>query len=479
MPHQPTVSLISLGCPKTVVDSEKILGQVAEAGGLICARAEDAEVIVINTCSFIEEAIEESLEVIHEAVAHKKAGRCRALIVSGCLAQRFGAQLRAQIPEVDVWVGVDEEHRVAELCRAAAEEKLEHCARLQTARTREPLHSHAGRLRITPRHYAYLKISEGCDNVCAFCIIPKIRGRHRSKPSETVLEEARELAADGVAELILVAQDSTDYGRDLYGGRQLAPLLHDLARVPGLRWMRLLYAFPAHFGDDLIDEVAANERLCKYLDIPIQHINDQILRRMRREVGRRETESLIQRLRERVPGIVLRTSVIVGFPGETDEQFEELVEFLHAARFDRLGAFRYSAEEGTAAFRHPDAVPETVKQQRLDQLMEVQKAIAFEKARAVVGRKLEILIDRLGDRRSGVWEGRSYGEAPEIDGVIHVQGRDLKPGGFYDCEIVGADGYDLIARPVASPFRAPARALRVLAPANGTGDSSSCRPRRL
>ena len=480
MPTQPTVSLISLGCPKSVVDSEKILGQIADSGGLVCEDIDDADVVVINTCSFIEEAISESLEVIYEAVERKQAGECKAVIVSGCLAQRFGKDLKEEIPEVDIWVGVDEEHKIAGICRAAAEDKLEHCAQLNIQRTKEPLHSHDGRLRITPRHYAYLKISEGCDNVCAFCIIPKIRGRHRTKPIDVTVAEAQELVNDGAKELVIVAQDSTDYGRELYGERNLAGLLRKLAaEVDGLEWMRLLYAFPAHFGEDLVEELATNNRLCKYLDIPIQHISDEVLRRMRREVGRKETEDLILKLRERIPDLILRTSVIVGFPGETNEEFEELIEFLKIARFDRLGAFSYSQEEGTAAYRRDDQVPEEVKADRLGRLMEVQQGIAFESTQAAVGESREIVLDKRSRESESVWEGRSYAEAPEIDGIIKVCGRNLKVGEFYECEITEAQGYDLVARPTARELRVPRDAFQILSAASKGSENTYSRPQRL
>ena len=434
--------------------------------------------VVINTCSFIEEAISESLDAIYEAVERKAAGECRAIIVAGCLPQRYGKELRDEIPEVDVWVGVDEEDKIAGLCRSVAEDDLEHCANLLVERSKAPLDAHDARLRITPRHYAYLKISEGCDNVCAFCVIPRIRGRHRSKPREVVLAEAAELAGDGAVELALVAQDSTDYGRDLYGERQLAGLVRDLSGIDGIRWLRLLYAFPAHFGEDVIEELATNPVLCQYLDLPIQHISDRMLKLMRREAGRRETEDLIHRLRERVPDLVLRTSVILGFPGETDEDVEELVEFLREVRFERLGAFRYSHEEGTSAFKREDQVPEEVKVARVKHVMEVQQAIAFEKAQEMLGRELEILIDREAEEQESVWVGRSYGEAPEIDGVVQVHGRGLVPGEFYQCKVTGAEGYDLTAEPVDRQHRSLERALRVIEPDRGEGDPFD-RPRRL
>jgi ribosomal protein S12 methylthiotransferase len=455
MPDQPKIALISLGCPKAVVDSEKILGQVAESGGLICADVDDADIFVINTCTFIEEATSESLDVIHEALERKRAGKCQAVIVCGCLAQLRGEALAREIPEVDAWVGVDEEHRIAEICQSVTRTGSKRCGSLHLERTRDPLAAHDARLRMTPRHYAYLKISEGCDNVCSFCIIPRIRGRHRSKPREVVINEARELVQDGARELILVAQDTTDYGRDLYGKRELAGLLRDLSAVDGVRWLRLLYAFPAHFDDRMLGELADNPRICHYLDLPIQHISDRLLRQMGRETGRKETEALVRKLRDRIPDVILRTSIIVGFPGETDQEFEELVDFLKETRFDRLGAFRYSHEQGTGAWRLSGQVAQDIATQRLKRVMEVQQGIAFEKARGMVGRGLEVLIDRRLQGKRRLWEGRSYGEAPEIDGIITVLGRNLKPGTFHECRVIGAEGYDLIATPVDPRHSSP------------------------
>jgi len=455
MPEQIRAALISLGCPKNVVDSEKVLGQIVESGGLVCEDVADAVIIVINTCTFIEDATSESLDVIHEAIERKQAGECRAVVVFGCLAQLHGKALVDEMPEVDAWVGVDEEAKIAEICRSLTEDGPGHCAPLHVDRARGPLASHDARLRITPGHFAYLKISEGCDNVCAFCIIPRIRGRHRSKPREAVLGEAAELAGDGARELVVVAQDTTDYGRDLYGKRELAGLLHDLGRIDGLRWIRLLFAFPAHFDDGMIEELATNPKIVDYLDLPIQHINDRLLKLMGREAGRERTESLIARLRERIPGLVLRTSVIVGYPSETEEEFQELLGSLQEARFERLGAFRYSHEPGTVAHGQPGQVPEGVSSERLDRVMAVQKSVAFEHAREVVGRKVEVVIDRESADAPDVWEGRSYGEAPEIDGVIRVQGAHLEVGQFYECEVTAADGYDLVAIPVDPRYAAP------------------------
>ena len=455
MPEQAKVALISLGCPKNVVDSEKVLGQIVESGALVCEDVADADLIVINTCTFIEDATAESLDVICEAIERKQAGECRAVVVFGCLAQLHGKALAAEMPEVDAWVGVDEEAKIAEICRSLAEGGSGHCAPLHVERARGPLAAHDSRLRITPQHYAYLKISEGCDNVCAFCIIPKIRGRHRSKLREAVLSEAHELVEDGARELVIVAQDTTDYGRDLYGKRELAGLLHDLGGIDGLKWVRLLYAFPAHFSDEMIEELATSPKIVNYLDLPIQHINDRLLKLMGREAGREETESLIARLRDRVPGLVLRTSVIVGYPGETEEELEELLQFLQEARFDRLGAFRYSHEQGTVAYGRPDQVPKEVRSERLDRVMAVQQSIAFENARKMVGGKLEVVIDSESADTPDVWEGRSYGEAPEIDGVIRVQGSGLEVGCFYECEVSAADGYDLVAVPADRRYAAP------------------------
>ncbi len=445
------IGLISLGCAKNEVDAERILGAAAEAGWLICGEPADADVVVVNTCAFIEAAKSESLGAIHEALALKAKGCCRAVIVAGCMAERYGRELSHELPDVDAWVGIAEPRRLPEVAaellgRAAADVPLV-CV--------EPLPHGFGdegpRLRITPRHYAYLRIAEGCDNRCAYCAIPLIRGQLRSKPLEVCLREARDLAADGCRELILIAQDTTNYGFDLYGHRALPMLLGQLAQVEPLRWLRVLYSHPAHFDAAAIEAFAATPKLCPYVDIPVQHASDHILERMGRGTTRAAMSDLVGRLRARIPNLALRTTVLVGYPGETEKDFAELLDFIKEAQFDRLGAFAYSEEDGTRAATEEPPVPPGVRADRCDEVMRRQQAIAFRKARARVGTRAEVVIDHRLDARA--FAGRSAAEAPDVDPIIRVRGRRLRPGQVVEVEITSAIGYDLEARVGRKPAR--------------------------
>lgn len=435
-----TYAFVSLGCPKNLVDSEKMLGTLALEGYALVSEPDGADFVIVNTCGFIEASRQESKAVIRELLELKRTGRTNGVIVAGCLPERLGGGLLEEFPEIDHIVGVfgrDEIHRVAdrlvgglreqrELFRPAPMTALDDCARL----------------RITPRHYAYLKISEGCDRTCTFCAIPRMRGRHVTKPIEMVLAEARELAADGVRELIVVAQDTTYYGLDLYGEVRLVELLRELERVDGLDWIRLMYLYPIHFSDELIDTIAGSRRIIPYLDLPLQHINDRVLKRMQRRVNRARTVELVGKLRERIPNLVLRTTFITGFPGETDEQFQELKQFVAETRFERMGVFTYSLEPETPAARLDGHLPEQVKQARRDELMQLQQQIAFDFADALVGYELDVLIDQPLD--GGLWLGRSYADAPEIDAGVIVSGTGIGEGDLVPVEITGRDGYDLV-----------------------------------
>lgn len=444
-----TYAFVSLGCPKNLVDSERMLGLLQLDGYQMVAEPDGADFVVVNTCGFIERARDESFATIREMLDLKRQGRIRGVIVSGCLAEREKEHLLETCPEVDHLVGVfgrEEVTRVADrLLGGLAEQRSVFRPAPAVAL------SDRQRLRITPRHLAYLKISEGCDRLCTFCAIPKMRGKHATKPFEEVVAEARELAADGVRELNIVAQDTTYYGLDLYGRPRLAELLAELERIPGIEWIRLLYLYPMYFTDELIERIAASRRIIPYLDLPLQHINDTLLKRMQRRVNRAETEQLLARLRERVPGLVLRTTFITGFPGETDAQFEELVEFVAAQRFERLGVFTYSFEPDTPSARLPDHLPDEVKAARRERLMAVQQQIAFEHNAARVGQRLDVLLDGPvpGERHAMI--GRSYADAPDIDGVIYVTGKQLKPGQIVPTEIVGYQGYDLVGAAVGKP----------------------------
>ncbi len=446
MPNDPTFAFISLGCPKNLVDSERMLGLLHLEGYTLQSDPVGTDFVVVNTCGFIERAREESFSAIREMLELKRRGATGGVIVSGCLAEREKEALLARWPEIDQLVGVFAREEIA---RAA--DRL--VGRLHEQRTVfRPASSVAlddrARLRITPRHLAYLKISEGCDRLCTFCAIPRMRGKHVSKPIEAVLAEARELAADGARELVVVAQDTTYYGMDLYGRPRLAELLRGLAAVEGIEWIRLMYLYPMYFTDELLEVLRSERRILPYLDLPLQHINDVMLRRMQRRVTRAEIESLLGRLRREIPDLVLRTTMIVGFPGETEEQYEELEAFVREARFERLGVFTYSYEADTPSARLPDHVAEQVKAERRDRLMRAQQEVAFAWGRSQVGRRREVLLDAPLEGERGVWLGRSYSEAPDVDGVIYVTGCRLAAGMLVPCEIVASQGYDLVAAPV-------------------------------
>jgi ribosomal protein S12 methylthiotransferase len=443
-----TYAFVSLGCPKNLVDSERMLGKLAQDGYTLTPDADGADVVVINTCGFIEPARQESLGVIREMLTLKEQGRVGAVVVAGCLAERKKEALLDEVPGVDHIVGVFGREDIAQvLDRTLYQRRQDEQRSLFRPAPVRALEDTA-RLRITPRHYAYLKISEGCDRLCTFCAIPSMRGKHVTKPIEEVLREARELAADGVRELIVVAQDTTYYGLDLYGRVRLAELLRELNGIEGLEWIRVLYAYPIHFTDELIETLADTPKVLPYLDLPLQHINDRTLKRMQRRVNRTETEELLSRLREAIPGLALRTTFIVGFPGETEAEFDELCDFVRATRFERVGVFPYSLEPGTPAERLPDHLPEEVKQERRDRLMEIQQEQAFAWTRERVGTEIEILVDGPDPEVPGHFLARGPFDAPDIDCVVRLKGKGLRPGDLVRARITGADGYDLAARAI-------------------------------
>jgi ribosomal protein S12 methylthiotransferase len=441
-----TFAFVSLGCPKNLVDSERMLGKLAQDGYQLTPDADGADVVVINTCGFIEPARQESLGVIREMLALKEQGRVGAVVVAGCLAERKKYDLLNEVPGVDHIVGVFGREEIAQvLNRTLYKQRQDEQRSLFRPAPVRALEDTA-RLRITPRHYAYLKISEGCDRLCTFCAIPGMRGKHVTKPIEEVLREARELADDGVRELIVVAQDTTYYGLDLYGRVRLAELLRELNDVEGLEWVRVLYAYPIHFTDELIDTLAQTPKIVPYLDMPLQHINDRMLKRMQRRVNRSETENLLDRLRRAIPNLTLRTTFIVGFPGETEAEFDELSDFVQAARFERVGVFPYSLEPGTPAARLPDHLSEEIKQQRRDRLMEIQQEIAFARTREQVGKETEVIVDMPDPEVPGHFLARSHADAPDIDCVVRLKGKGLRAGDLVRARVTGADGYDLAAR---------------------------------
>jgi ribosomal protein S12 methylthiotransferase len=439
------VHLLTLGCPKNQVDSEVMLGELVRAGHEVVLDPDAADVLVVNTCAFIGPAKEESIEAILDAARVKAAREGRRLVVTGCLAQRYADDLVRELPEVDAFVGTGDLTRIAEAVNgpAAAEPVV-----YRGAQHELPAHGVSPRIRTGAWWTAYLKVSEGCDHRCSFCIIPKIRGRHESRPMDDVLAEAEALVADGAVELNLIAQDLTAYGRDLDDDSSLARLLRAIAvRVPAARWLRLLYAYPASVTDELLEVIATEPAVCKYLDMPLQHIADEMLRAMRRERSGAAIRRLVQRIRTAVPGIALRSAFIVGFPGETEAHVAELCDFLDEAEFDRVGVFQYSQEEGTAAALLGGQVADRVKRQRWQRVMATQARVAARRARARVGHQIEVLVEAEGGR-PGTYVGRSRDQAPEIDGVVRLHGAGA-PGDLVLARITGADTYDLLGEIVA------------------------------
>ncbi len=423
-PSKEKISVITLGCSKNVVDSEVLMKQMQYNNWEHAENSDGADIAVINTCGFIEAAKQESIDTILNAVALKKEGRLKKVIVMGCLSERYAEELRKEIPEVDAYIGANKMDQV--ITTLGGDYKYELLGE---------------RLITTPHHFAYLKISEGCDRPCSFCSIPLMRGKHISKPADRIVLEARRLAALGVKELILIAQDSTYYGLDLYGKRTLATVLEQLAQVEGIEWMRLMYAFPTGFPEDILEQFNTNPKLCRYLDMPVQHVSDAVLTSMKRGITSKRLRELIAKIRSTVPGIALRTTLIVGYPNEGEQEFEELLEFVKETQFDRLGVFTYSQEDDTTAYPLGDPVPKEVKEERYNKIMEAQQAISLSKNQQHIGKKLKVLIDR---KEEGDAIGRTERDAPEVDNEITIHSADdLLVGHFYDVEIVDADEYDL------------------------------------
>jgi len=524
----PTVAFISLGCVKNLVDSEKMLGLLAEDGMMPTSDSDHADVLVVNTCAFIDESKRESMDTLREAVEWKQAVPGRRVVVAGCMAQRYGKQVAAEVPEIDAMVGVFEREKVVQACRTALDKPIEEpvapvrksrviplpLRSNQEARTAETGESYAGwttrssvperlpasapsakfrnrsakgfwlggdpakvsgdlaRMRLTPRHFAYLRISEGCDKRCTFCIIPHIRGDLVCKTPDLVIAEAKELVADGATELIVIGQNTTSYGKDFEGGAAaadggIAGLLRRLARETDVQRLRLMYVYPANFYTNLIDVMAEEPKVLKYVDMPLQHINDRLLKAMKRGVGRKRIETLIRSLRDRVPGVVIRTTFIVGFPGETEAEFQELVAFVREHKFERVGVFTYSPEEGTEAGVMADQIPDDVKLRRREELMLAAQEVAFEHVGQAVGREMDVVIDgrteavpefhkpkiatrRVSSRKAAEadwWVGRYYGQAPEVDSVVYVSDAHgpLEAGASVRCRVIAGAGYDLVA----------------------------------
>lgn len=457
------IGLVSLGCPKNLVDSEVMLGLLRKAGHEITTDPARADVVIVNTCAFIESAKQESIDAILELARQKQAAGSR-LIVAGCLAERYREELTKEIPEIDAIVGtgavpdiveaVGGPNGAASPARPAAFFRDRAAATGVASRPEYIYDADTPRVLSTPAHLAYLKVAEGCNYGCSFCIIPKLRGSYRSRSAESVLEEAEHLAGAGVKELILISQDTTFYGHDRGERGSLAALLLKLNSIEGLRRIRLLYLYPTTIDDATLDAMASCEKVCRYVDVPLQHASDRVLRRMRRPGSRVSYEKLLDRIRTRVPGVVLRTTFIVGFPGETEAEFQELLSFVEQSAFDHVGVFRYSHEEGTAAFDLPDDVPPSVKKRRERRLMLAQRQIVRAANRRLVGSRIEVMVDGRSADHELVLQGRSAGQAPEIDPVIYLDGFDLaavRPGDIVGAVVTGFRDYDLVARPMTSP----------------------------
>jgi len=466
--------MISLGCPKNLVDSEVMLGLAQKSGHQLTRDAADADVLIVNTCAFIDKAKQESIDTILEMAELKKTGKCLRLVVTGCLAERYRDELREQIPEIDAVLGTGDVpeiaaaiaptgHRDSETQRSFVPllrsngEPIE--SRTPNPESRQlPTYIYDAdtpRLLATPRHYAYIKIAEGCDYKCAFCIIPTLRGHYRSRPSDSIVREARALASRGVKELLLISQDTSFYGNERGERGALARLLRELNTIDGLEWIRMLYLYPTTIGDDVLDAMAESEKVCKYIDLPLQHASDEVLRRMKRPGTRASYERLLNRIRTRIPDVALRTTFIVGFPGETAADFAELQDFVATVGFDHVGVFTYSHEEGTSAHGLPDDVPARVKKHRQSSLMSFQKKIVKRAQQLRAGQHVRLLVDGPSAEHELVLRGRLEGQAPDIDPVVYLTDcdpSDFRAGQFLQAEIVGSRDYDLLARPLAACY---------------------------
>ena len=438
-----TVSLIALGCPKNMVDSEKTLANIGQAGFTLTTDLQSCDVIVINTCGFIESAKQEALTAINDAIEIKAQSPATKIIVMGCLAQRMGKDLFKDTPEIDAVLGLTARDNIVEVIIDLLE-KDETICEVSTDQT--AIHDDSDRLLTTAGHWAYLRISEGCNRKCTFCTIPDIRGPFRSKPQSDIIKEAQQLADSGVRELILIAQDSSNYGKDLGIKHGLVKLVDQLEQVPSIDWIRIMYLYPANVNQPLINKIASSSKIVNYLDIPIQHINDDILKAMRRTDTKEKTTALIESLRTKIPDAIIRTTVIVGFPGESQEQFDELIDFIKWAKFDMLGAFTYSPEQGTPAALLDNQIPDEIKQQRYETVMQVQQEIAFGKNKARIGQALKCFVDYIDE--DGIGEGRFFGQCPEIDGICIIENLTANVSEMIKVEVTDFQDYDLITKQI-------------------------------
>ncbi len=474
--HNNTCSIISLGCPKNLVDSETMIGRLTEAGFEFCPTVENVDAAILNTCGFLQSARDEAIEYLEDLLDLKRKKIVQKVIVTGCFVRSGGGDLARRWPEVDAWISPFDEAGIVTIVRnllkkeeIKPEKKISLPVIYSSALKKIPLDDRSRKILTFP-HTAYLKIADGCDRFCSYCSIPMIRGRFTSKSEEAVLDEAKRLAGQGVKELILIAQETSFWGSDLYGSSKLTELMGKIREISGLRWIRVLYTHPYHFNDELIsffaqeakrsadDPAQTGALLLPYIDIPLQHANDEILQKMNRKITRRETEDLLTKFREQIPGVVLRTSFITGFPGETDDQFGELIEFVQKWKFERAGVFSYSAEPGTKAAEMSGQVPEKVKQIRNRELSRIIKKNVVEFGQSWIGSTRQVLIDQQGTDEAGnaladLFIGRTRADSPDIDPAVYVTGENLTPGEFYSCEIVDVSGYDFIAVPVDHGIR--------------------------
>jgi len=437
------VSIVSLGCPKTLVDSEVILGKVQGAGYGITQDIDKSDVVFLNTCGFIRDAKQESIDELLKLLELKKEKKLLGVVVVGCLVQRYAEELQKEFPEVDAFIGSGDYMRIAEvLKKVTARQKF-----VSVHKAGYLAEADETRIALTPKHSRYLKISEGCDHACSFCVIPKLRGRYRSRHIADLVQEAKQLVEEGAKEIVVIGQDITRFGWD-YAGKSLLPqLLEGLGAVRDLKWIRLLYTYPSTLTEEMIRAMGASRKICRYIDLPLQHISDKILKSMRRGTTKEEIVELIQKLRAMIPEVVIRTTFIVGFPGETDQDFEELLTFMREMKFERLGIFRYSQEEGSAAAEFPDQVPEKIKEERFHRAMQVQQEIAREVNRRYLGKELRVLVETQDEKDPSLWTGRSAMDAPEVDGSVLIRTKkEITAGKFYTVKITDTQDYDLVGQ---------------------------------
>lgn len=438
------IAFVSLGCDKNLIDSEIMLGLIDEEGYVITPNEDEADIVIINSCGFIMDANEEAIENILRVADYKKEGKLKGIIVTGCMAQRYKEQIFESLPEVDAVVGTGDFEQIGEVIKklTAGEKQIE----LVTDKNKKLDENNSYKRMITTTGgYGYLKIAEGCDNFCTYCTIPSLRGKYRSRSFESLIKEAEIMAEKGVREIIMIAQDTSLYGTDLYGKNRLHELLAEVSKIEGIEWIRLLYCYPEHITDETIEEMARNPKVCHYIDMPIQHADDSILKAMGRRNNRASLEAVIAKLREKMPDICIRTTLIVGFPNEGEEEFKNLVDFVEKAKFDRLGVFTYSREEGTPAYNMPNQIDEEVKAERKDYIMELQKGISAEKCNSFIGKTLKVIVEGKIEGEDNAYCGRSYRDCYEIDGFVFFESEnDLLAGDFYNVKIVQASDYDLI-----------------------------------